>query len=312
MSTTDATMRDAISWYVRQNDLDAAGWSAFTDWLERDPAHAQAYDRLCLDDATTAPIAPEMRRADTVARPVWGRRRRWGVMGGGLAAAAALALTIGLPRPATPPTLYAAGGAPRTLALAGGLNIDLAPGSRLSMASDDGRTATLAAGTALFKVRHDPAHPFEVRVGDHVIRDVGTVFQISVTRAGLDVTVSEGEVQVDPDGNGWRVTAGRRLTIDQKHAEARFEPASAAELGAWRLGHLDLVGVPFGSAVAALGHADGVDAHITPDLSSRRFTGNVKLTGDAARDMARFAELTGTVAKPDGDGWVIAPEEGAR
>ncbi|MFX5789486.1 hypothetical protein ABTE25_20545, partial [Acinetobacter baumannii] len=78
----------------------------------------------------------------------------------------------------------------------------------------------------------------------HVIRDVGTVFQISVTRAGLDVTVSEGEVQVDPDGNGWRVTAGRRLTIDQKRAEARFEPASAAELGAWRLGRLDLVGVP--------------------------------------------------------------------
>ncbi|MGL4313253.1 MAG: FecR domain-containing protein, partial [Sphingomonas sp.] len=173
-------------------------------------------------------------------------------------------------------------------------------------------TATLTSGTALFTVKHDPAHPFEVWAGEHVIRDIGTVFQVSVTHRGFEVVVSEGEVEIDPAGNGWHVTAGRRLTIDPSRAQASIGPATKGEVGAWRAGRLDLTGVPFEAAVAALAHADGVDARVTPDLSNRRFTGNVKLTGDAARDMARFAELTGTVATPDGKGWVIAPEEGAR
>ena len=44
----------AIAWHVRQGGMSAADWQAFIAWLEADPAHARAFDRIALMDAALA------------------------------------------------------------------------------------------------------------------------------------------------------------------------------------------------------------------------------------------------------------------
>ena len=46
-----AAEKEAVGWFVRQRDPAHADWPAFTAWLEADPAHAAAYDRVAIADA---------------------------------------------------------------------------------------------------------------------------------------------------------------------------------------------------------------------------------------------------------------------
>ncbi len=41
----------ALDWVIRQRDPGFEDWEAFTDWLDTDPAHAQAYHEAAALDA---------------------------------------------------------------------------------------------------------------------------------------------------------------------------------------------------------------------------------------------------------------------
>ncbi|MEM9158107.1 MAG: FecR domain-containing protein [Verrucomicrobiota bacterium] len=71
--------------------------------------------------------------------------------------------------------------------------------------TEEKRQVILLAGAAVFDIAGDP-RPFEVRVGDHVIRDIGTIFSVKINDSMLNrsedvdtsftVSVEEGEVEV--------------------------------------------------------------------------------------------------------------------
>jgi transmembrane sensor len=316
MAVTDAVLRNAIDWHVRQNDLDAAGWEAFVTWLEADQAHSQAYERIAMGDALATPALTD---ATPVARPVAANDeapRRWRApiaIGGAMAAALVAAVTLLPPamRPAaTPPVPVIAGGTPVTRILADGTRVEVAPASRVEIAANGGRTATLTSGTAVFSVRHNPEAPFELKIGNHIVRDVGTVFEASLRHGRIVIAVSEGAVMIDPDSNAIMVPAGRQLLIDPANNSAHVSAVAAADVGAWRSGRLDFADQPLSTAVDALSRATGAEIGLAGQLQGRRFTGMVRLSGDASQDIPRFAALTGTVAKRDGSKWVIAPAGG--
>lgn len=58
------------------------------------------------------------------------------------------------------------------------------------------RQVEVVHGQALFDIAQQPARPFEVRAGSHLIEDVGTVFDIYRQAGETTVTVVEGRVQV--------------------------------------------------------------------------------------------------------------------
>ncbi|MGK3796933.1 FecR/PupR family sigma factor regulator, partial [Enterococcus faecium] len=76
----------AIAWHVRQADMSADDWEAFTLWLEADPAHAATFDRVAVQNRMIAGdmfVAPRAANDDA---PLPGRRRGW-FAGGAVAAA---------------------------------------------------------------------------------------------------------------------------------------------------------------------------------------------------------------------------------
>lgn len=298
----------AIAWHLRQDHMAAEEWEGFVAWLET-PAHARAYDavamrdRLVAEAAFPAPIAvPEAANDDQPAT-----RGRWRLAAGG-AMAAALAVwlvptTFGS-HPAE--TVYATrNGERRDVRLTDGTQIALNGGSLLRVSGADPRSVALDRGEATLHVVHDAAHPFELRAGDQVIRDLGTTFDVLHTGERLSVAVAEGSVLFQPDGAGLRLGAGEAVTMAADHRIVR-SMVPAAAVGGWRKGDLSFEGIPVGEVAASLRRRLGVDLRIVGDLSRRPFTGMIHVTGAADRDVPHLAELIGATWRRNGEGWVLA------
>ena len=101
----NAAARDqAIDWLIRQRDPAFADWEPFTNWLEADPTHADAYAELAaLEEAVAERLAGTRAQTDMFVQdnapaprqPLF--RRHWAAGLTGIAAsAAALFLAVQL------------------------------------------------------------------------------------------------------------------------------------------------------------------------------------------------------------------------
>jgi transmembrane sensor len=169
----------ALGWAVRVADPDFADWEGFTAWLEQNPRHAEAYDRISArvaEAAAVLPFAPPVAAPEVL--PVPRRSRRW-VIGGALAASLAAVAGIGVERTRPDPYMVeVAAGATRTVPLDDGSRIEVAGGTRLVLDRRNPRSVALEQGQAMFFVHHDAAAPFRVRLGEDELLDVGTAFDV--------------------------------------------------------------------------------------------------------------------------------------
>lgn len=298
----------AIAWHLRQDHMAAEEWEGFVAWLET-PAHARAYDAVAMRDRLVAeaafpePIAvPEAANDDQPAT-----RSRWRLAAGGAMAAALAVWLVPMTFGSHPAeTVYATrDGERRDVRLTDGTQIALNGGSLLRVSGADPRSVALDRGEARLHVVHDAAHPFELRAGDQVIRDLGTTFDVLHTDERLSVAVAEGSVLFQPDGVGLRLGAGEAVTMAADHRIVR-SMVPAAAVGGWRKGDLSFEGIPVGEVAASLRRRLGVDLRIVGDLSRRPFTGMIHVTGAADRDVPHLAELIGATWRRNGEGWVLA------
>jgi transmembrane sensor len=310
----------AIAWHLRQSEMAEADWHAFIAWLEADSAHAHAYDRIVLMDHELG-RPPELERphlpiAANDREPAPRRRRGWLWAGGSAAVAAGLAvLAIPLAPVATSQTyvLTTKAGERQDVALADGTRIEVSGGTRLVLDRGDSRVATLESGEATFHVRHDAAHPFTLRSGGITVRDLGTVFNVSRTGAQLDVAVAEGAVMFQPGREALTLKPGNALSAREDLGKVSLSRVDVDLVGGWRSGRLTFAGEPMSSVAATVHRLYGTDLELAPGLSGRPFTGMVRLSGEAGRDVPHLAALVGARWQHDGERWILSPSEpGAR
>lgn len=206
---------DAERWFVRLLDpaCPAAERAAFARWYAASPDHAQRYDAVqqVWMASELAARQPALRaEAEAALRPRPVRARRWFVPA---AAAAALAVCLlaggfGWRMLAGSTTNRAAEYATATGQLR---TVALPDGSRMVLDTDSlaavdyrprQRNVTLVRGRALFEVRHNAARPFRVHVGNGVVTDLGTVFQVSRGPQGAEVVLVRGAVSVAAYAHG--------------------------------------------------------------------------------------------------------------
>lgn len=306
---TEQPIRDqAVAWAMRTGEPDFADWDAFMAWLEADPAHGRAYDevQLALADADAAlglvpEPAPDREPLAANDNPAGGwlaSRRAW--LGGSIAAALALVVTSVLWMGPQGGAVYeTAPGETRLIALGDGSTVELAGGSRIALEGE--RAARLEAGQALFTIRHDPADPFVLTVGNERFVDAGTVFDVRIAGETLDLAVSEGAVIVNPRGEGLRIDAGERAL--REGGQYRVTPVDPAAVGEWKRGRISFENATLAEIAAELTRATGT-----------RFTGadaDTRLSGSIALDQVRadpraLGPLLGVIVTRSGDGWTIA------
>lgn len=301
---------EAVAWHLRLPTADGGVWMAFTDWLEADPRNARAYDALAAADAelsdalsppdwspATAPVAANDDRATP--------RRRW-VVGavGGLAAAGIVAVMLPQENPSSIATriIETPAGVRRSVTLADGSRIDLNGGTRLAVDDRAARLVTLERGEAIFRVTHDPAHPFVVQSGTIRLQDVGTVFNVARVGTHLGVQVAEGAVMFQPERERIMLTAGAALSHVDGGAP-RMSGIAIDDIGSWRTGRLVFQQTPVRLVAAALERSTGTVVRVAPGLAETRFTGSLGVTGDADRLIPRAAALIGARAEHVNGHW---------
>lgn len=310
---TDILAEDARGWVIRLQDSAFADWDAFADWLERDPAHLQAYNEALDADETMAALfahAP----APTVApeaEPAAPRQpRRLFLISGG-AIAAALALVVGwtsLGGSGGQHEYATRSGERREVALADGSKMVLNGATRVAVL--DKRSAELIEGEALFVVRHDAANPFIVRTGDVTLQDAGTVFNVVRDETGLRVSVAEGAVIYQPQAEAVRLSPGDALSVAGA-GRPEVTRTIVSDVGGWRGGQLVYRNSTLERVAADLSRNLGVKVRVGKGTEAIPFTGTISTQGGPGAVVERIAALTGTRATRAGNGWMLDAIDGA-
>jgi transmembrane sensor len=148
------------------------------------------------------------------------------------------------------------------------------------------REIELTTGEGLFQVAKDPARPFVVRAGFVSVRAVGTVFSVRTAGQSVDVTVTEGVVELldnSAPGGGVirRVAANERATVmETSQVQVRSVPHAEVERRlAWRDGMVDFAGEPLTTAVQEINRHNHRQIVVDdPTLASRPVVGLFRAT----------------------------------
>lgn len=298
---------DALGWAIRVADPEFSDWDGFTAWLEGDVAHAARYDAAVLalaqaerDVAATPVVVAEP--AEPAARRDW-YSPRWA--GGAIAAALVAAVGVGFwSERAQPYVVETAAGQQRTVALADGSEIVVAGGSRVELDHARPRFAAVTRGETLFRVRHDAAHPFQVKAGTLEMTDLGTVFNVKRAGAVTRVAVSEGVVLVDPKGAALRLDPGQAVIASG--ARLQRETVDTASVGGWRDGWLAYDGATLTEVAEDLSRQIARPVTVAPELAGRTFRGTLDARR-IAREPALLGSLLGVRVQAHDGGWILEP-----
>ncbi|MEG3084363.1 FecR domain-containing protein [Sphingomonas sp. PB2P12] len=296
---------EALDWAIRMAEPDA-DWDAFMTWLEGDATRSARYDRavVAIQDAATAAALPAAEKLAAVPHSIASpRSRRW--VGAALAASLAGAIGFGawtqMPRPYAVETRA---GERRTVALDDGSSILLAGASKVTLDANDPRLATVDRGEMLFRVRHDAARPFAVRVDGLRLIDLGTVFDVKTAAGRTVVAVAEGAVMVDPDGAAMRLAPGQAVVADGTTLVRRA--VDVADVGGWHAGRLAFDDVPLSEVAADLSRHLGRRVTAAPAIARRTFRGTLNVTTVADRP-ALLGTLLDVTVRQTGEGWMLEP-----
>jgi transmembrane sensor len=275
LPSTDDTEREASAWFARMNadDVTADDHTRFEAWLRAHSCNAKAYAELSATWQELEKSGPLVRAVyfgqvmNTASVPPV-PRRRWAItaVAAGIAGVV-LAGAWNLYRQNEETRFQTAIGEQAGVALADGSSFDLNTNSRIWVDySQRQRVIRLERGEAFFKVAHDTRRPFWVRAGDYWVRAVGTAFNVYLRPTGVEVTVSEGTVEVvnatadeSPPSDAAitrsaaAVTAGEQADV---HGRAKviheLNSAQLSRLLAWRKSSLYFQDQPLGEVVNEL------------------------------------------------------------
>lgn len=267
-------------------------------WALEAPAHQAELDRLralwVRPQAAGWDADQAWRRAEPrLAQPA--RRFRVGTP---LALAAGIALLLGAgllgraitteeANPAVPNVMASGPGERRSIQLADGSTLILAPESEIRIATEYGTAERRVdlVGEAWFEVRHDAARPFRVYAGGTVTQDLGTEFSVRTLpgQSGVRVVLVSGSASLRPEAtpeSSAVVLQPRDVAVLEPGAPAaRVERGAAVEsLVGWRSGTVSFQDAPVDSVLTELTRWYGRTFSLgDPAAASRRFTGPVPI-----------------------------------
>ncbi|MBX7481944.1 FecR family protein [Qipengyuania qiaonensis] len=302
--TLDRNILDeAAAWAVRTSEPGFEDWPGFTDWLERAPEHAAAYDHvmLAVEDGAAMLEADPANDIDEAGPVLW---RRW--FAPAFAACLALVAAVWVWQANDAASVYrTVPGETRQIALGDGSVIVMAGDTELIVDPDRDRYARLERGRALFEIRHDDLNPFRVDVGRATLVDAGTVFDVSIRRSEVGVGVSEGAVIYNPAKQNARIEPGQILTFDKASAAYDLADIPLDQVGEWREGRLTFLGSPLSDVAADIAQASGIDYRASETSGERPISGSIAIEPLRA-DPASLGPLLGVTVERRGETWILA------
>lgn len=298
---------NAIAWHLRLRNGAPGDWEAFTDWLEADPNHAAAYRELAAADREAAAVLPRSRPRevhDPKQSPSRSRRTTW-FAGSALAASVAAASILFLQ--ATPNEFHSvrtAAGEQRVIYLPDGSRIAMNGSTEIALNQDRPRYAELRSGEALFTIKHNDKAPFDVLAGEASIRDLGTIFNVSVAPRRLEVAVAEGAVVVKSSAT--RVPLNPGMSLRSEGGRIVLSGVDEHAVGGWASKRLTFSAASLPKVAEELERNLGVRVTVADQLAGRRFSGVIRTDGTPVEVLQRVAAVLDVEARRTDDGWTLS------
>ncbi|KLN59866.1 hypothetical protein WH96_15930 [Kiloniella spongiae] len=196
---------------MKENPDDKALISAFSQWYEQKPEHAEAWKKAVKTYKLMGAVVPryedqwaesQIVREQAVNNIVAFRRSKFKMMSFMAVAASILVALVLRFEPLADYDYATATGEVRQVALADGTQVYMGPESKLKLNySKNSRDIQLLEGQAFFDVSHNPEKPFRVFSLGTEISVLGTAFDVNIVEDNVAVMVQEGTVAVKPDQN---------------------------------------------------------------------------------------------------------------
>jgi transmembrane sensor len=294
-----AIERQARAWLIRLDSdepLSAAEEASLREWIEHTPAHKQELVRIARFWGRAnilTELAVPLRRArrsesSSAGLGLWERwrRARLAAIAVGIATVSAVLIVwrVQTPAPVANGMYATAIGKQETIQLPDGSAVQLNTDSQVLVGySPTRRRVRLLRGEALFSVASDASKPFEVHAGDGLVTALGTAFSVRLKGRQLDVTVSEGVVELAvvhvkapgvasgeparaaPPHRVGILRAGEATALDPVAAQMQVQQLADAELQrrlSWQDGYLVFSGEPLSEVVTELNRYSPVTVEI--------------------------------------------------
>ncbi len=296
---------EAVEWHALRCSADGLTASQHSTWRlwSQDPENRRIYAacaRLYVDaqglQAGPPPSCAVLRRwRERSARQVGWNRRRTAMAGVLITGALGVVVLLGrAARPVRPartaahvtvPVIYrTAPGQTRRLRLGDGSTVILGGETAITVSLTPQRRAVrLEHGEAWFRVVHRPHWPFTVAAGNGVITDLGTAFVVDRESGRVEVTVTQGEVEVavrrfSPARSlqpvilqPIQLRRGERFTYGQT-ADRVVRPVSPRLALAWTRGELEFADEPLSAVVDNVNRYTAQPIEVTPAAGRLRLT----------------------------------------
>lgn len=289
----DATARryrEASQWLLRLNDATAeeSEVTAWLRWCEEDPQNLQAFENVQRDwrdiVALRQDAAFALNHGQEVGLIDKPKTEVSGLVGSAryalMAAAAVMLLAVGLfaywPRGQS----IVADNVNQTTSLADGslMTLRAQAAVRVNYNAEQRVIRLQKDGEAYFKVKHDAARPFVVRIGELAVQAVGTAFDVKHDAAAgrIFVTVEEGKVRVSGGGSPRVLSAGDRLEYAQANSTVSLVKIDLKQASGWRKGEFAYQKVPLRTVVEEVGRYSSRRISIAdPQVGEIAYTGTV-------------------------------------
>lgn len=299
---------EASAWIARLDCDDACeeDRTAFREWQNRSPLHQETVARLStvwneLDVLKELAIPAEKKISS---KPVlaWPfiNFKPWSV---GLAAGFALIVALGIFinfqgwNGSERTRVYSTAiGAQKTIELSDGSTILLNTNSQIEVRyTQAARDIRLLQGEAFFDVASNPHRPFTVYAGTGFVRAVGTAFTVHLRNTHIEVTVTEGDVELTSLIDPIAVTASERahrlpkplatiaagqsaLFSEEIESLVTIPTSEINRKLSWRQGVLVFAGEPLAKVITDISrYTDITITIIDPELRDLRIGGYFKV-----------------------------------
>tara|TARA_R110000824_G_scaffold25838_6_gene89563 strand:+ start:9757 stop:10737 length:981 start_codon:yes stop_codon:yes gene_type:complete len=314
-SAFSAAIRErAIHWVLaqREADMPAADWVPFTEWLEADPRHLEAYDLALEADDDLAVIGQKLVQAensDDHGGPDNDNMRsgifsRWPAFGA--VAALLLAAFIFWPDPPDPQfaKLQTEVGEIREVAINPSVSMVLNGNSELDL-NKENATVRMLRGEATYSINSSEPGALHVEIDDLVLVDFGTIFNVVRDKDLLRVAVTEGAVMVDPDGRKILISAGQQMEMQLGSRSVTWSRVSPEAVFAWQGKQLLFEDRSIASVIGDVERNFGTTISVAESQRDRKISGVISLANDEATVINDVAAVLGSSARKTETGWRI-------
>jgi transmembrane sensor len=294
---------EACAWVSKMDaheTLPEADATALRAWINRSPRHYQELRRvadLWGDLNRLTELLPALNQLPTQSKPRGAAAALTYLFGSPTARiASALLVAVSLfvminlyPGDPNHRAYITAIGEQRSIDLPDGSVMQLNTASQVKIDFNDStRTVRLIAGEAHFEVAHNKTRPFEVSAGSGMIRAIGTAFTVYLNNQQVEVTVTEGQVEVAPrqpqlsdgdaDISNPKVSANQNITYNGNVDPVRnLEQAEITKKLSWRQGMLLFSGESLEQVVSQVSRYTNDSIVITdPTIRDIRIAGYFK------------------------------------